>query len=136
MTTVILTTIGIILAAATVLMVTFYGGDLFSSGTTGASANGYINAGANVVAAIDRFRMEEHSDPASIDVLVQAGYFKPDGVPGAMSLTRGTPGRFTIADVPADICAKINETMQRSAGESASGMGMAGCQDGTYYAIT
>jgi len=136
MTTVILTTIGILLAAATALMITFYGGDLFSSGTTGASANGYMNAGANVVAAIDNYRINERSDPASIDVLVAAGYFKPDGIPGTMSLTRGTPGRFTIADVPADICSKINETLGRTAAEASAGAGVSGCQDGVFYQLT
>lgn len=136
MTTIILTILGILIAAASALMIVYYGGDMYGSGTVGAEANGVMNAGANVVAAIDQYRINERADPADVDALVASGYFKPDGVPGDMALTRGTPGRFTISGIADDVCARINETLGRSASDASAGLGPSGCQNGTYYTIT
>lgn len=136
MTTIILTTLGILIAAASALMVVYYGGDMYRSGTVGAEANRVMNAGANVVAAIDQFRINERRDPADVSALVDGGYFKPDGVPGDMALTRGSPGRFTISGVADNVCARINETMGRSAADASAGLGTSGCHDGVYYTIT
>lgn len=135
MTTIVLTTLGILIAAASALMIVFYGGDLYSSGSVSAHANRYMNLGANVVAAVDQYRINERSDPASITVLVQSGYIKVDGTLGAMQLTRGLPGRFTVTGVPADVCIRINETLKRSVADASNGSGMSGCQSGTYYTV-
>lgn len=51
MTTIVLTTIGIILAAATALMIMFYGGERFNTDTAKAHAQTLMNAGANVRSA-------------------------------------------------------------------------------------
>lgn len=135
MTTIVLTTLGILIAAAAALMISFYGGDLYSSGTVGADANRYMNMGANVVSAIDQYRINERSDPANMQALVQAGYLSLDSAPGPMELTQGTPGRLTIANVPIDVCDRINETFNRSTAESMSGQGASGCREGVYYTI-
>ena len=146
MTTIILTTIAILIAAAAALSIVFYGGDLYRDGDIGARANSYMNAGVNVAAAVDQFRINERADPSDMDALVQAGYFRDGGQPGEMRLVPGTPGRVTIAGVPADVCARINETLRRASVDDVDGrvasdpgsVAMQGCTlsggTGTYYA--
>lgn len=70
MTTVILTIIGILLATAAALMLIFYGGEVFNSGSTGASANRFANAAVNVIAAADLYKVENGSTPTALNDLV------------------------------------------------------------------
>lgn len=76
MTTVILTTLGILIAAAAALMITFYGGDLFSSGTVGARANEIHNAGLNVVAGADLYMIQNRAAPPTYAALRDSGFIK------------------------------------------------------------
>lgn len=70
MTTIILVSIGILLAAVAALMVIFYGGDAFGSGSVSAQASTLINAGQNVLSAADLRRAETGSIGASIPDLI------------------------------------------------------------------
>ena len=121
MTTIILTIIGILLAAVAALMVIFYGGDAFNSGTVGAQANQIQNAGTNVVSAAQMFRAERAVRPTSIaqlsDASGPAGAFldelpalptDEDGNPLAQALT-GTA--YTVTGVSAAVCDRINRNL-------------------------
>ena len=79
MTTIILTMIGILLAAAAALMAIFYGGEAFNSGTIGAEANQIQNAGANVAAALQMYKAEQASAPRGLNQLTQTGSDRPNG---------------------------------------------------------
>lgn len=63
MTNLMLTTIGVLLAAAAVLMVTFYGGDAFFSGTQKAEASRLTVEGAQIEQAISNFTMRHGRAP-------------------------------------------------------------------------
>ena len=57
MTNLMLSTIGVLLAAAAVLMVTFYGGDAFFSGSEKAEASRLTVEGAQIEQAVSNFTM-------------------------------------------------------------------------------
>lgn len=65
MTTTILTIIGILLAAASVLMVNFYGGNAFNSSAERAEAARLVVEGDQIVKAIDSFSAQEGRLPGS-----------------------------------------------------------------------
>lgn len=149
MTTIILTTLGILLAAVSALMIIYYGGDMFQTGTTSAQANAYMNAGHNVMAASDQYRMQNHVEPPSLDELVSSGYFVlPEQFSGRMGLSlSGIDNRFTITEVEPKVCADINRTLGRPdvewanpASNANDGSGKMGCQlsgsTGTFYVMT
>lgn len=70
MTTIILVSLGILLAAVSALMVVFYGGDAFEAGSMNARASELMNAGMNVLAANDLQRAETGVIGSSIPDLV------------------------------------------------------------------
>jgi hypothetical protein len=78
MTTVILTTIGILLASAAALMVAFYGGDAFTSSAVQADAARLVVEGDQILKAIDSYTMQEGRLPGD-----QAG-LSSDGVSTAL----------------------------------------------------
>lgn len=124
MTTIILTIIGILLAAAAALMVIFYGGDAFNSGTVGAQANQYQNAGTNVVSAVQMFKAEFGVAPTVITDLTVTGASRPNGpfldelpaLPSGMtaSLTTGTGNvrYYQVVGVPGNVCVRINANLR------------------------
>ncbi|MET4133792.1 hypothetical protein ABIE62_002948 [Porphyrobacter sp. MBR-155] len=135
MTTIILTIIGILLAAAAALMVIFYGGDAFNSGTVGAQANQYQNAGTNVISAVQMFKAERATRPANINALTVAGpngaYLDelpalPTGVAGVLATeTVGTAPNVTTRDlyvvtgggtpetqISSPVCDRINSNLR------------------------
>lgn len=65
MTTVILTIIGILLAGAAALMVTFYGGDAFTTAAAGADAARLVVEGDQIAKAIDSYTSQEGNLPGS-----------------------------------------------------------------------
>lgn len=148
MTTIILTTLGILLAALSAMMIVFYGGDMFNTGTTSAEANTYMNVGHNVMAALDQYRIENHQEPSDLDALVAAGFFVKPSLGGDMALTlRGIDNRLTITGVPVKVCADINRIVGRPeiewsdpAANANDGSGKMGCQmagqSGTFYTLT
>jgi len=65
MTTIILTMIGIILAAASVAFIYFYGGDAFFSGRVASEASRLTVEGAQVETAVSSFRIREGRIPGN-----------------------------------------------------------------------
>lgn len=143
MTTIILTIIGILLAAAAALMVIFYGGDAFNSGSIGAEANTYQNAGTNVIAGAQIARAD--SIPVNTALLTNTKYLKE-----APALPNGATGTVVgnAYEVPvgganvAAVCARINENLKLNAttvtalGAAAARPGKMGCNtaDSVFYA--
>lgn len=124
MTTIILTIIGILLAAAAALMVIFYGGDAFNSGTVGAQANQLQNAGTNVISAVQMFKAERATAPASLADLLTA---QPNGIgayldeepalatgQAATLQTAGTPARqlYVVSGVSEAVCDRVNTNLR------------------------
>lgn len=121
MTTIILTIIGILLAAAAALMVIFYGGDAFNSGTIGAQAATFQNAGTNVLSAITYYRNEQGVLPSSITSLTENGLSgKPPldaipDLPGVSTSDQSVVGtRYLVNNVPAEVCKRINKNLKVS----------------------
>ena len=144
MTTIILTIIGILLAAAAALMVIFYGGDAFNSGSTGAAANTFQNAGTNVASAVQMYRAEKGTAPAltgadnaarfaNFVTLTGAGgtYLKeaPSLPAGAASGMDATASQYLVTGVAADVCQRINKNLKRgdAAGVQTGKVGKMGC---------
>lgn len=148
LTTIILTSISIMLAALAALMVVFYGGDMLHGGGETAMADTYMNAGHNVIAASDQFRLDNRYDPPDFSALVEGGFVKGFPFMGRSVLTQeGGASRLTIDGVPPVVCAKINEILKRPAAEwsdsssnANDGSGSMGCSmsgaTGVYYALT
>jgi len=124
MTTIILTIIGILLAAAAALMVIFYGGDAFNSGSIGAQANTYQNAGTNVISALQLAKAD-----AAVYTTVEslhdttgtnpdADYLKelpslPNGTVGALSASGGSQYVVTLTGADAaKVCVRINKNLK------------------------
>lgn len=121
MTTIILTIIGILLAAAAALMVIFYGGDAFNSGSIGAEANTYQNAGTNVISA---FQLAlANGDGATFDLTSTEYLSEPPSLPaGANAIILENPGTgeliYSVSLSPVNedtvdqVCARINENLR------------------------
>lgn len=148
MTTILLTTFSILLAAVAALMVIFYGGGMFHDGGVSAEADTYMNAGHNVIAAADQFRIANRFDPPDFSALVDGGFVKNFPYRSRSSLSQsGKVNRLTIDGVDPKVCARINETLKRPDAEwtdpatnANDGTGGMGCQlsgaSGVFYAIT
>ena len=67
MTTIILTIIGILIAAAAVLMLIFYGGDAFNGGAIEAEAATVMNEATQIEGAYALFIAQEGSKPGNAD---------------------------------------------------------------------
>ena len=118
MTSIVLVTLGVLLAAVAALMVVYYGGDAYNSANARAAANTLVNAGENVRHAVERYRMQEGGEPAAPATLVSAAYMSsaPDfgtlgraapewrDVQGADGLTRRS---YVVEGVDARICVEV-----------------------------
>ena len=154
MTTIILTIIGILLAAAAALMVIFYGGDAFNSGSVGAQANTFQNAGTNVIAAHQLYladgnaRSTETLQKLKDGVNGSGSYLKedpalPGGVQGAINSGATV---YSVAVADADVCTRINKNLKvNTTGSGTAGQPgyvapatatsvKMGCFSGTFYA--
>ena len=77
MTTILLVILGVLLAAASVLFVVYYGGDAFGSGKIEAEAGRLVSESAQMEAALELFYRQEGHYPTSDDPvaeLMAAGY--------------------------------------------------------------
>ena len=77
MTTIILVILGVLLAAASVLFVVYYGGDAFGNGHIEAEAGRLVGEGAQMEAALELYYRQEGTYPTSDDPvseLIAAGY--------------------------------------------------------------
>lgn len=122
MTTMILTTIGILLAGATALMTIFYGDGSVSRGAQQADAAVLQNAGANVKAASAIYASVYGRDPADLSALVSSPSSKGalSGVPMVKGLgtvemawrtltVNGSPRKaFVVSGVRGEICSRLN----------------------------
>jgi hypothetical protein len=101
MTTIILTIIGILLAAAAALMIVWYGGDAFDGGSEKAIANTALNNVQNVAFAIGLrnnatgVQMKAADDALNVKALVDEGYLA--SVPG--NPVKGSSGVYRIVDL-------------------------------------
>lgn len=148
MSTIIITTISILLAAVCALMIVYFGGDLFDSGLKTAEADTYMNAGHNVIAAADQYRMDRRNDPPDLSALIEGGFLKHYPYAGRSFISQEPAGvRLTIEGVDPVTCGQINEVLKRPETEwggaganSNDGGGSMGCRldgaTGTYYALT
>ncbi len=134
MTTIILTIIGILLAAAAALMVIFYGGDAFNSGSVGAQANTYQNAGTNVISAVQMYKAETAKSPANLTALSEdngSGKYLdeqpalPEGIVGTLA-----SDTYTVAEVPGNVCVRINKNLKNTTVPTATTDAKMGCIPG------
>lgn len=135
MTTIILTIIGILLAAAAALMVIFYGGDAFNSGSVGAQANTYQNAGTNVIAAVQLYKADGNSVAPTTELLKSGvngsgSYLKEDAAlpSGAVGVINAAGTTYTVATVEAPVCVRINKNLKLAAADLDSETGFATTQ--------
>lgn len=123
MTTIILTLIGLLMVAASVLMMLYYGEDAMAKSSDSAAASTLVNAGSNIEFATTAYRITSGELPSSIDDLRKTvndyQWLLED--PEVGSATQETP---TIADIgedrvyyvgglTIDVCIKVNKTYQR-----------------------
>lgn len=147
MTTIILTLIGILLAAAAALMTVFYGSQAFSSSNANAGAVTLVNAAENVSTAFRIFFVARHERPATISEMmpVYLAQVPNLGATGVLSdnITSSSgayPGSFMRAtNVTSSVCEKVNEnTGNNSAATALAGEmpGRVGCNvnDLVFYA--
>lgn len=148
MSTIIITTISIILAGVCALMIVYFGGDLFDSGLKTADADTYMNAGHNVIAAADQYRMNNRNDPPDMTALIEGGFLRHYPFQGRSYISQEPAGvRLTIEGVDPVTCGQINEVLKRPQSEwggvganNNDGSGGMGCRvegsTGVYYALT
>ena len=114
MTTIILSILGILLAAAAALMVVFYGGSAFEDGSVGAQANTLQNAASNVQSASSMFRMTTGAAPTAMTDLTTGGQYL-SAPPSVEGVTAGTAtissGYYEVTAVPAEVCLKVNQNV-------------------------
>lgn len=140
MTTIILTTIGIILAAAAALMIMFYGGDRFNSDTARAEAQTLMNAGANVRSASNVYYASKGRLPADPTILVSSkGLTSMPQVSGIGSAstqwrdygeTGGRPKKaYVVSGVDDNVCRYVNKSLISADREQilSKPEGVAGC---------
>lgn len=133
MTTIILTVLSIMVAAAAALILVFWGGDMYQDGSVAARADTFMNAGQNVAAAADQFRMANRAEPTGMAALMDGGFLSQYPYPSTTTLVEDGPlMKVVITGVDAEACVKINETQGRDGTDSA---GAIGCDvgSGTYH---
>lgn len=122
MTSILLIIVGIALAAAAALMVVFYGGSAFDTGSVKARANTLENAALSVTSAARLYLVEKSDTPADMRALISSRYLsqKPevdgDGIGVQSESWRrlgtdldGNGGRlaYVVDDVPGEVCLAI-----------------------------
>ena len=133
MTTIILTVLSIMVAAAAALILVFWGGDMYQDGSVAARADTFMNAGQNVAAAADQFRMANRVDPAGMESLTEGGFLRQYPYASTTTLVEDGPlMKVVITGVDREACIKINETQGR---EGDDPVGAIGCDvgSGTYH---
>ena len=124
MTTIILTIIGILLAASAALMVTFYGGGVFSSGVSAAGASTVQTGGSAVLAAVELFKSEKAYAPASLADLKTNGvggpFLKGDPVIPAGASQQYAGSQYIVSNLDILVCDRINYNLNLSGVTSAT----------------
>lgn len=152
MTTIMLTAIGIILAAAGALMTIYYGGARFNSDTAKANAQTLMNAGANVRAASGVYYASKGALPTTPEKLIAESAVQSMpmvegiGQPGATwrdFAAAGEPTKkaYVVSGVKDDVCRYVNQGLISASREQilTKPEGITGCyaESGTnvYYAM-
>lgn len=154
MTTIILTTIGIILAASVAVMTVWYGGQFLADGAIRAKASAVSNAGANVAAAYGTFELRNGRSPASLTTLLDsalgdsilsqmpevAGQGDVESNWAMLRQNSGLSRAFAVRNIPSAVCAEINKRINGSADVPMSPTDREGCYRGSndvtvYYAF-
>jgi hypothetical protein len=116
MTTIILTIIGIVLAASAALMTTFYGGSVFSSGANSTASSTVQSAGTSVLIAIEMYKSEKGTSPTSLADLKTAGvggpFLKIDPVIPAGSVQSFSGTQYIVSGLTNFVCDRINSDLQ------------------------
>jgi hypothetical protein len=126
MTTIILSVIGIILAAASAIMVTFYGGSSFDSARVNADANMLQGAGVSIISSVNLARLQLGSSISLTGTNDQQrlssflGLSGPGGtylaslphIPSGLSQGLTSTLQYRITDVPATSCTRLNSNLK------------------------
>lgn len=130
MTTIILTIIGILLAAVAALMIIFYGGDAFNKGSIGAQANTLQNAGTNVISATELAKTDGNSYTAVADLVTNQYLKEAPALPGVATTAALTATDYTVALTGTDadaVCDKVESNLGHATPSSAVGTYKMGC---------
>lgn len=134
MTTIVLTIIGILLAAAAAMMTVFYGSQAFSGGSANAGAVTLENAASNVTTAFRTYVVAQRERPATISQMVPVYLSQvPNlGAAGAFSdditaVSGANAGSFMhVSNLSPSVCAQVNENTGNSVAATASAGEMPG----------
>lgn len=118
MTTIILSILGIILAAAAATMVVFYGGNAFGDSSIDATANSIQNAGQNVIAASSMYKFDTGELPSEVEDLAVDGKYLTE-VPSVEGFARNYDieiasrhnRNYLIFPIDDEVCLKINQNL-------------------------
>ena len=152
MTTLILVTIGILLAGAAALMTVWYGGDAFDAGDAKAQADQLMNSGTNVRQAANLYMVRHGKLPADATELAKRAVKQMPAVHGIgttqnawmeLSAENSRVAKaYAVTGVRDDVCRIVNENAIGGSRKSAileRPEGLTGCfrQNGsnTYYAM-
>lgn len=152
MTTLILVTIGILLAGAAALMTVWYGGDAFDSGDAKAKADQLMNSGTNVRQAANLYMVNHGKLPADATALAERAVKQMPTLHGigttqnAWMELRSDNYRvakaYAVTGIRDDVCRIVNENAIGAKRKNAileRPEGLTGCfrQNGgnTYYAM-
>ncbi len=120
MTTIILSIIGILLAAVAAVMFFMYGGDAFFSGDISANASSVHSSGANISAGYGLYNLNIGRPPADLNELIGSGYVdKSPDLPADIAtvipvwLKDGIGTYFVVTLTDSRVCTKINSNMNR-----------------------
>jgi len=137
MTTIILVTIGILLAAAAALFTIFYGGSAFTGGSDKAQADALHNAGLNVVSAYELYRSTTDSAPGDVPALISAKALKERPSLGSIGQADDAFRSFTVSgrqvsayvvkNVSNGVCRRVNHDMGAAEAPAADPAGKFGC---------
>lgn len=121
MTTTILATIGIVLAAAAALMTVFYGGGMYTDGAVTAKADTVTEAGKNILAGYNTYELRNGAPPSDPSDLLSSNGGVLSGMPSVSGIGdvephwvgldrgRGLERAFAVRGVPDDVCGRINK---------------------------
>ena len=137
MTTIILTLIGVLLAATATLMIMFYGGDVFGAGRVAADASTLANAGTNLLMAsqlheIDRPGGLTGTTHAAVRAELIGEYLSEDpSLPAGMTIAYSKDD-FRVTGVSEEVCDRVS--LDAGITPTAIGQGKMNCFEGTFYA--
>ena len=126
---VILSIIGILLAATAAIMTVFYGGNVMGGASSKASANELMNLASNVTAAAISFKRETGANPTAITDLTLNNVYIKGPVPTAAYLggssygftTRDGYPMFFVDNLDTTRCSLVNKTFKQTVTAAALG---------------